>query len=325
MEKLSVAIIGAGALGSAIGGTLAEKGATVFLVSSNQEHRDAINRYGLQLTADAVRFRTVDVPAYRSGADIPEQVDIAIILVHSAGTANAARDTLQVLKPAGTAFSLQNGLGQEEILAAILGKDRVMGGKTYAGGTLIAPGKVQATIEGKLTVIGELDGAPSPRAADIAMRMTHFGVQTEVAPDIWTAIWDKLLINVATGALSSITRMPYGELYAHDGLAEIAFAAVGEAMAVARAEGVSLTVGSPEQAWHMARAGLPDNFRTSMLQTILKGRKSEIDFINGAVVRKGVRLGVPTPVNATLVACVRGIESSRAFMPAAAANRQEMA
>ncbi len=312
-RDFSVAIVGAGALGSAIGGVLAEHGANVTLVTGNSAHRDAVQAEGLMLTADGKTFRHVAVSAVADCSAITTPVDLAIILIHSAGTAQAARDATAIVRRDSMIFSLQNGLGQEELLSDVLGRERVLGGKTYAGGLMIAPGKVQATVAGKRTLIGELDGKISDRATSVAQMMTSLGVPTEVAPDIRVAIWDKLLINVATGALSTITRMTYGELYAQPGLAEVAQSAVAEAMAVARAEGVNLTISEPAEAWHMASAGLPDNFRTSMLQTILKGRRSEIDFINGAVVARGARHGVPTPVNAALVACVKGIEASGGF------------
>lgn len=312
-QTLSVAIVGAGALGSAIGGVLAENGARVTLISGNFAHRDAINRDGLGLTADGMDFRFVTVTAHADCSSVADTVDLAIILIHSAATQDAAHDVRSILRPDSLVFSLQNGLGQEDVLSKILGQEQVLGGKTYAGGIMLAPGKVQATIAGKRTLIGELDGRRSARSTRIANALSAFGVATEVAEDIRTAMWDKLLINVATGALSTVTRMSYGELYAQPEIARIARAAVAEAMAVAKAEGVSLTIAEPDQAWRMASAGLPDNFRTSMLQTILKGRKSEIDFINGAVVARGLKLGIPTPVNATLVACIKGIEASTAF------------
>ena len=121
-------------------------------------------------------------------------------------------------------------------------------------------------------------------------------------------MWDKLLINVATGALAGITRLPYGGLYAVPEVKRCALAAVAEGIAVAKALGVKLTSENPEDAWTLAAEGLPAEFKTSMLQSIEKGAATEIDFINGSVVRWGARANVPTPVNQTLVACVKGIE-----------------
>jgi 2-dehydropantoate 2-reductase len=121
-------------------------------------------------------------------------------------------------------------------------------------------------------------------------------------------MWDKLLVNIATGALSGITRLPYGELYAVPELEVTAMAAVAEAIAVANASGIALETVHPRDAWVKAGSGLPPEFKASMLQSLEKGSVTEVDFINGAVVRAGAKAGVPTPVNATLVACVKGIE-----------------
>jgi 2-dehydropantoate 2-reductase len=131
---------------------------------------------------------------------------------------------------------------------------------------------------------------------------------TTVSDNILGTMWDKLLINVATGAITGITRLTYGQLYEEPVLKATALAAVAEAMAAAKAAGVTLSITDPEQAWTLASEGLPSAFKTSMLQSLEKGSITEIDFINGAVVRWGERLGVPTPVNATLVACIKGIE-----------------
>jgi len=128
-------------------------------------------------------------------------------------------------------------------------------------------------------------------------------------------MWDKLLINVAGGALTAITRLTYGGLYSLAALEECGLAAIAEAMAVARANGVELSMREPREAWEKARAGLGDAFKTSMLQSIEKGQPTEVDFIHGAVVRWGERAGVPTPINSTLVACVKGIEFAATDYP----------
>ena len=132
----------------------------------------------------------------------------------------------------------------------------------------------------------------------IADTFKRAGLNTFVSADIMSTMWDKLLVNVATGALSGITGLTYGELYAVPEVKATALAAVNEAMAVAKAGGVTPSFESAMQAWDKA----------SMLQSLEKGSLTEIDFINGAVVRAGSKHGVPTPVNEALVACIKGIE-----------------
>ena len=199
-------------------------------------------------------------------------------------------------------------LGHEDILADVVGRHHVIAGKTYVGGVFLAPGHVIAGVENKETLIGELDGATTPRVRAIAAEFERAGLATIVSANIYGTMWDKLLINVATGALAGITRLTYGDLYSVKEIEACAVAAVNEAMAVAKAHGIELSIHDPRDAWVKAAEGLPPDFKTSMLQSLEKGSATEIDFINGSVVRWGARRNVPTPVNQTLVACVKGIE-----------------
>lgn len=303
---MKVCIIGAGALGSVIGGTLAEGGHDVVLVSRNRAHVEAINRSGLVVGTGGVD-RIVRVKA---AANAPQGVlaDLVIVLVKSFDTREAVADAIGIVGPETTVLSLQNGLGHEDILADLVGRDRVIAGKTYVGGALRSHGHVIAGIEGKETIIGEVEGGITDRVQRIADAFGQAGLKTIVSSNIQGAMWDKLLVNVATGALSAVTHLNYGQLYKVPEIEHCAVAAVREAMAVARALGVTLSTTLPEAAWRKAAEGLAHDFKASMLQSVEKGSKTEIDFVNGAVVRAGASIGIPTPVNATLVACIKGIE-----------------
>nr|WP_249209817.1 ketopantoate reductase family protein [Bradyrhizobium manausense] len=301
-----VGVIGAGALGSAIGGTLAEAGNDVLLVNRNRTHVDAINRHGLTMHAQD-KDRIVPVRA-AVPAEAGEPVDLVIVLVKSFHTAEAVTAAIGLIGPNTTVLSLQNGLGHEDILGNLIGRDKVIAGKTYVGGVMLGPGQVIAAVAGKETIIGELDGRVTPRIERIAATFEAAGMPLVVSRNILGAMWDKLLVNVATGALSGITRLAYGGLYAVPELEVAATAAVAEAIAVAKASGIALETVDPHEAWVKAASGLPAEFKASMLQSLEKGSVTEVDFINGAVVRAGAKTGVPTPVNATLVACVKGIE-----------------
>ena len=313
---MKICMLGSGALGSALGGVLCEGGHDVVLVDSWAEHVDAINARGLSLrTAGADRNVRVRAQTTTGGLGPAELV---VVLVKSYHTREAVAAAGAVVGPDTVVMSLQNGLGHEDIIAGVVGRARTMAGKTYAGGVLLGPGHVIAGTVGKHTVIGELDGSLTSRAERIAQAFTHAGLETTVSPDIVGTMWDKLLINVATGALSAITRLPYGGLYAVPEVRACAVAAVAEAIAVAKASGVALANDDPEAAWTLAAAGLPAEFKASMLQSIEKRAPTEVDFINGSVVRVGERVGVATPVNRALVACVKGIELWQArFAPPA--------
>ena len=302
------AVVGAGALGSAMGGVLAEAGHDVLLITRNTAHVNAINRRGLTLRTHGAD-RTIAARAATSAAG-HAPVDCAIILVKSAQTRDAVAAAMPLVGPDTCVLSLQNGLGHEDVLSELVGAHRVLAGKTYCGGQMIAPGHVICGHVGKDTHIGELDGTITPRVAAIAAALNAAGLHTIVSDNIMGTIWDKLYINVATGALAGITRLAYGDLYQMPELQSVAVAAVTEAMAVARAKGIRTSIVDPVQAWHKAGAGLPAEFKPSILQTLERGVRTEVDYINGAVVTLGAVHGIPTPVNSTLLACIKGIEKN---------------
>lgn len=306
---MRICVLGAGALGSALGGTLAEAGHEVTLLTRNRAHVEAIRSRGLTLRTEGAD-RVVRLGAAVDTAGLPP-VDLVIVLVKSLDTDTAMRDARAIVGPETLVVSLQNGLGQEDVLAGIVGLERVLAGKTYAGGVMLAPGHVMSGTKGKETIIGELDGAVSPRALAVMEAFNNAGLATIVSANILGAMWDKLFVNVATGALAGITGLAYGELYSIPEIEETAIAAVAEAMAVAKACSIEVQTSDPRAPWVKAAAGLPAEFKTSMLQSLEKGALTEIDFINGSVVRAGQRVGIATPVNATLVALVKGVEKKR--------------
>ncbi len=304
---MRICILGAGALGCAIGAGLAEGGADVTLLNRNTAHVDAINAEGLRLR-DHGGERRVRIRAALSAARVGP-VDLVIVLVKSFHTREAMEQAGPLLAPRTLVLSLQNGLGHEDVLAEYVGRGRVLAGKTYVGGTLLGPGHIISGVRGKETVIGELDGRVTDRVRAVAREFERAGMLIEVSDNIMGTIWDKLLINVATGAVSAITRMPYGPLFEIGPLEAVGVAAVREAMEIAHACGVRLSITDPVEAWRKAGAGLPADFRASMLQSLDKGSVTEIDYINGAVVERGLGLGIAAPVNATLAACVKGLEA----------------
>ena len=311
---MKICFIGAGALGSTIGGTLAKGGADVWLIDPFQAHVDAINGNGLRLLESGIET-TVKITACTSAAEAGVLADLVIVLVKSYHTREAIRAAAPIIGPNTVVMSLQNGLGHEDILAEEVGRDRVMAGKTYVGGVFLAPGHVRSGVVGKETIVGELDGSLSARARAIADTFNAAGILTHLSDNILGTMWDKLFINVAGGGLTAITGLTYGGLYAQPLLEETALAAIAEGIAVAKAAGFAIKITDPRTAWTMASAGLPAEFKTSMLQSLQAGALTEVDYIHGSVVRWGAKLGVPTPVNSTIVACVKGIEFARNDYP----------
>ncbi len=303
---MKICVLGAGALGCSIGGVLTEAGSDVWLINPSKAHVDALNSMGLRMRVGSSE-RTVKVKAAMDCRGIGP-ADLVIVLVKSFHTQEAIEAAVPIVGDNTVVLSLQNGLGHEDIFADVVGRSRVLAGKTYVGGVMLGSGHVIDGTKGKHTYIGELDGTISERVSRIAEEFNRAGLRTTISSNIMGTMWDKLLVNVATGALSGITRLPYGALYKVPEIMECALAAVAEAVAVARASGVTLSIHRPEEAWIKAAEGLPPEFKASMLQSLEKGSITEIDFINGSVVRWGEKCGIPTPVNQALVASIKGIE-----------------
>ena len=305
---MKIVMLGAGALGSTIGGTLAMGGNDVHFVDMWQEHVDLINKDGLHMTNEKEDWY-VRVDA-RTTADTIGEADLVIVLVKSFATKQAVEQLKQtnVIGKNTLVMSLQNGLGNEETIASIIGSENVISGKTYVGGRLIQAGYISAGVQGKWTYIGELNGEITDRIQTVCNVFNDAGLLCEVSDNIKGLIWDKLLINVAAGALCGITRLPYGPLYEEDYIKDVAVAAIQEGIQVAKAAGVVLKSEDPQYPWVAASEGLPGTFKTSILQSLELKRPTEIDFINGSIVEWGKKYGIATPVNQTLVACVKGIE-----------------
>ena len=305
---MKIVMLGAGALGSTIGGTLAMGGNDVHFVDMWQEHVDLINKDGLHMTNEKEDWY-VRVDA-RTTADTIGEADLVIVLVKSFATKQAVEQLKQtnVIGKNTLVMSLQNGLGNEETIAPVIGSENVISGKTYVGGRLIQAGYISAGVQGKWTYIGELNGEITDRIQTVCNVFNDAGLLCEVSDNIKGLIWDKLLINVAAGALCGITRLPYGPLYEEDYIKDVAVAAIQEGIQVAKAAGVVLKSEDPQYPWVAASEGLPGTFKTSILQSLELKRPTEIDFINGSIVEWGKKYGIATPVNQTLVACVKGIE-----------------
>ena len=307
---MKIAVLGAGALGCAMGSCLSESGHEVWLINRREDHVETMNTLGLCVQVNgADRYTPVKAALHAShvAAQIGT-VDLLLVLVKSFHTREAITSSTSIVGPDTVVLSLQNGLGHEDVLAEVVGRDKVMAGKTYAGGVMLGPGRIIRGTEGKETYIGELEGRMTDRVQRVAAAFNAAGLITHISDNIMGTIWEKLLVNVATGALSGITRLAYGDLYQVPEVKACALAAVQEAMDVARACGIGLSVNDPEQPWIKAAAGLPPEFKASMLQSLEKGSVTEVDYVNGSVVRWGQKCGVPTPVNSTLVSCLKGLE-----------------
>lgn len=293
-------------MGCSIGGPLAAAGVDVCFVDTWKAHVDKMNAEGLCLRIGDEE-KHIAVKAY-DNCDRIGEVDLIVVFVKAFSTREAIAAAKACIGDNTMILSLQNGLGNEEEILEIVDEKHIICGRTYAGGSVIGPGHVVANIIDKETYIGEMDGTTTSRIEGVAAMFNGAGLACHASDNIRGLMWDKLLSNVATVALTAITRLPYGPLYQIPELHDVAIEAVKEALEVAKKLGVRVASDDPEAAWKKASVNLPYDFKPSMLQGVEAGKRSEIQFINGAVVRFGKKAKVPTPVNDTLVACMTGVE-----------------
>jgi 2-dehydropantoate 2-reductase len=300
---MKLAIIGAGALGSVIGFHLAASN-NVILIDLWQEHINAINTHGLCCVADdseQIRF----LPATTDPA-LVEPVPVALITVKAAQTSWAATVAAQILQPDGVAYTLQNGLGNAELLAHQLGTQRVGQGVTTLGATLVAPGRVRLAGRGTTTFSATPSLSIAYAVADV---FRACALPASVSTDLIGLVWNKLIVNVGINALTAILKVPNGALATIPEASKLVRCAVEEAVTVAQAAGITIGLADPV-AETLAVAQATAANRSSMLQDILRGAPTEIETINGAIVREGQRLGVPTPFNAFLCDLITALEAT---------------
>ena len=305
--KPKIAVVGAGAMGCLFGGLLAEGGLDVTLVDVLQEHVDRINRDGLRIVGYG-GDRSIPVRATTEPSGLPA-VDVLFVQCKAPYTKEAVRRVLHLLRDDSVAISFQNGLGNEENIGEVVGMERVLGGVTAQGAAVEGLGAVRNF--GNLpTHIGEMGGGISERAQRIAAALDRAGLQTTAVPDIRQAIWKKLLANIAISPTSAIANMTIKQVFAVPELRETAFEALDEAVEVARAEGVELNAAETREVIDQIAGptGTGDN-KSSLCVDIINRRPCEIDVISGAVVQLGRKHDIPTPVNKTLVAAVKALES----------------
>ena len=302
---MKIAVIGAGAMGSLFGAYLAKAGEAVMVVDIWQEHVAAIRSQGLML-GEPAGDEVVRLDAMLGTGGL-EPVDLVILFVKSAATQAAATDAAALLRPGGRVLTLQNGLGNAEAIAEIVGAERVLAGTTAQGATLLGPGRVRHGGSGE-THIGRLSGEADAFCHEVAALLTNAGLPTVVEPDVRSLIWGKLIINTGINALTALLRLRNGQLADLAETRQLLALAVEEAVKVARAAGVQLPYEKPLEKVLAVAVATGQN-QSSMLQDVLRGSPTEIAVINGAIVREGERLGVATPVNRTLTLLVQALEN----------------
>ena len=300
-----VVIVGAGAMGCLFAVRLAEGGAAVTLIDVDRERLAAIARDGITIDDDD-GVRTVKVAA-TVAADFSEAPDLVVLFTKGLHTAPATRSVAHLAGPATAAMTLQNGIGNAEILAETFAPERVLLGVTAMPSNLDGPSRISSHGSGYLR-LGALRPEGSGALEAAAELLNRGRLDAQIDPDIQVAVWEKVAFNAALNPLGAVTGLTNGEVATAEGR-RIAFAIVAEASATARAIGIAVDEARILSQVDHALAHHRDH-RASMLQDRLAGRESEIETINGAIARAGQAAGVPTPVTATMADLMRLIDLS---------------
>lgn len=297
---MKIAVMGAGAVGCYYGGMLARAGHEVVLIGRAQ-HMQAVRRDGLLL--DTQTFRGYVPMAASTDAASVSGALLVLCCVKSTDSDSAATEMAPHLAPGALVLSLQNGVDNATRLQSRLAC-RVAPAVVYVASAMAGPGHLKHHGRGEL-VIGGADATP-----ELVALFADAGVPVQLSDNVTGALWAKLILNCAYNALSAITQIPYGRLIQGEGVEDLMRDVVDECLAVAGAEGVSV----PSDIWDavMGIARTMPNQLSSTAQDLARGKSSEIDHINGYVLRRGAAHGIPTPVNRTLHALVRLLEERSA-------------
>ena len=294
---MKVAVVGAGAVGCYYGGMLARAGHDVTLIGRPQ-HVEAIERQGLRLETQTFDER-IRVSASSEGSAV-RSAQLVLLCVKSTDTESAAAAIKPHLAPDALLLSLQNGVENADRLRAILPQD-VLAAVVYIGTEMAGPGHVRHHGRGELII-------ERSRASDeLAQALIAAGVPTDISDNVRGALWAKLILNCAYNALSAITQLPYGRLVKGAGITAVMRDVVDECLAVAKADDVTIP-GDVDAAIRKIAETVPGQY-SSTAQDLARGKPSEIDHLNGVIVRRGEALGVATPVNRLLHAIVKLLES----------------
>ena len=297
MKREKILIVGTGAMASLFAARLAGV-AEVTLLGTWEAGLDALEARGVRLVETGETEESFAVRVARS-QEACAGAKMAIVLVKAWQTHRAADQLAECLHPQGIALTLQNGLGNREILENALGVERVGLGVTTTGATILEPGRVRSGGEGPIHF------RPHPGMVPLVELLTQAGFVMDPVEDVQGLLWGKLVINSAINPLTALLEVPNGALLASSSIMDVMMSAAEETAAVAAALGVKLPFVDPgAQVMEVAR-DTGENI-SSMLQDIRRGAPTENEAISGAVVREGERAGVPAPINWTLWHLVQG-------------------
>ena len=302
---MKICVVGCGAVGSIFAAHLARKGeAEVYAYDVAKEHVEAIQKRGLRLSGEA--DFTAPVKATTNAREIPA-CDFGIVATKSNHTRAAIEQAAPIFNSNSAVCSVQNGVGNEEILAERV--RYVIRGTTFPAGHIIEPGHVGFDIQGD-TWIGPFEPTSTPmdRVRTLADLLNRAGLSVIALEDARGAQWTKLIFNASTNPVGALTLLHHGAATRLPATGQLFEDLIAEGVAVAKAMGITLH-GDPRQLVQKG-ANAPGKHKASMLQDVLVKRQTEVDFMNGAIVKWGEKEGVSTPLNRAMWALIKGLEHS---------------
>ena len=302
---MKIAVLGDGAIGTLLAAYLARSGADTSLICKNKERSDRIKRKGIKVIAPRGNW-SVRLKAISSSKKI-DKIDLFILAVKAYDTVKVCKRIKALVDKDTVILTLQNGLGNIESISSVFPCRKILAGTTTMGATLLSTGKVYLAGKGEI-FIGvtdkRIDGDEMNR---IIKSFNRAGIKAKVTNDLNSLLWGKLVLNCAINPLAALTGKRNGEIIKDKGLVDIMRMIVEEVKAVAKKRKISLPYSRPFERVISACRATPRNMN-SMLQDVMKGKKTEIDFLNGRVVREGKKADISTPINRTLWLLVKGME-----------------
>lgn len=302
---MKVCVVGCGAVGSIFAAHLAKRGeAEVYAYDVSKDHVEAIRKKGLRLSGAADFIAPVH--ATTNAKEIPI-CDFGIVATKSTHTRGAIEQTAHIFNESSAVCSVQNGVGNEEIIAEHV--RYVIRGTTFPAGHIVEPGHVGYDIAGD-TWIGPFEptNTPMDRVTALAQLLSRAGLNVIALDDARGAQWTKLIFNASTNPVGALTLLHHGAATRLPATGELFNALIAEGEAVAKAMGIQLH--GDARAMVQKGANAPGKHNASMLQDVLAKRQTEVDFMNGAIVKWGEKHSVPTPLNKTMWALIKGLEHS---------------
>lgn len=303
---MKVTVVGPGAIGCLFYSLLSRSKEDIWLLDKDEARAGRLKRNGLKVEGEA-SIKTSSPQITASARELAD-TDFWIICVKSYDTKNVITSIAAHVKPASVVASLQNGLGNVELLVETFGSSRVLAGVTLMGSTLLGEGNARWAGNGE-TIFGRLDGHLGVEMRDLRELLSRARIPVKLSRDITSVLWSKLILNVGINALAALMRVKNGRLILHESTRTLLKESVLEAFRVAKRKRIKLLYDDPVLKAEALCEATADNV-SSMLSDVMNQKRTEIDYLNGAIVRYAENLGIKTPVNHFLTQLVKSIESN---------------